>query len=146
MASIKKALSKVVSHARSGSRANSRDSALANGTSHPLMNGNAEKTTNSSVVVDDTNAKGETAATAQQMKEQRPSNGTARPLSFTEQKEDRKAEREAKEEEDARLRKERMLKAHEEVSTAPRRVPFITGPASAGMLKVTGPSAGDVEG
>ncbi|KAH9858604.1 aspartyl-tRNA synthetase cytoplasmic [Lenzites betulinus] len=112
MASIKKALSKVVSHARSGSRANSRDS--ANG--HPLMNGNAEKTTNSSVVVDDTNAKVETAATAQQMKEQghRPSNGTARPLSFTEQKEDRKAEREAKEDEDARLRKERMLKAHEE--------------------------------
>lgn len=92
-----------------------------NGAAPPLMNGKANKTNGSAVEVDNTNAKGETAAVKQQSKEAvngllRPSTNSERRLSFTEQKEDRKAEREAKDDEEAKARKERMLKAHEEVS------------------------------
>ncbi|KAI0633761.1 aspartyl-tRNA synthetase cytoplasmic [Trametes polyzona] len=117
MASLKKALSKVVSHTRSASKSSSRDS--VNGKAHPLLNGKADKTTSPHVEVDDTNAKGETAATEQQSKDaikgiQRPSSISDRRLSFTEQKEERKAEREAKDDEDYHLRKERMRKAHDE--------------------------------
>ena len=68
---------------------------------------------------EDTNASGKTAA----QKQQEATNGLKRPssvvddrrLSFTEQKEERREEREVKDEEETRLRKERMKKAHEEV-------------------------------
>lgn len=117
--SLKKVLSKVVSHTRSSSKASSRDS--LNGGAHPLTNGKIEKTAKPSVEIDDTNAKGETAARKQQAKDAanglpRPSTNSERPLSFTEQKEDREAEREAKDDEEAKARKERMQKLHEEVS------------------------------
>lgn len=132
MASLKKVLSKVVSHTRSSSKASSKDS--LNGGAHPLMNGKTYKTPDPAVEVDDTNAKGETAAVKQQSKDaakglQRPSTNGERRLSFTEQKEDRKAEREAKDDEESKARKERMQKAHEEVSVR-------TGPQSpCGALK-----------
>lgn len=118
MASLKKALSKVVSHTRSLSKSSSRD--LTNGNGHPLMNGHADQSAEPKVQVDDTNAKGETAAMKQQSRDavkepDRPSSTSSRRLSFTEQKDERKAEREAKDEEEARLRKERMKKAHDEV-------------------------------
>ncbi|EIW62843.1 aspartyl-tRNA synthetase cytoplasmic [Trametes versicolor FP-101664 SS1] len=115
--SLKKVLSKVVSHTRSSSKASSKDS--LNGGAHPVTNGKIEKTAKPSVEIDDTNAKGETAARKQQAKDAanglpRPSTNSERPLSFTEQKEDRKAEREAKDDEEAKARKERMQKLHEE--------------------------------
>lgn len=96
-----------------------------NGGAHPLMNGKTDKTTDPAVEVDNTNAKGETAAIKQQSKDavnglQRPSTNGERRLSFTEHKEDRKAEREAKDGEEAKARKERMLKAHEDVSVRTR--------------------------
>lgn len=121
MASLKKALSRVVSHARSGSKSSSPRDSL-NGSAHPLMNGKADKTAAPAVESDDTNAKGETAAIKQQSNDavkdlQRPATNGDRAPSFTEQKEDRRAEREAKDEEETHLRKERMKKAHDEVSS-----------------------------
>ncbi|KAI0360906.1 aspartyl-tRNA synthetase cytoplasmic [Trametes cingulata] len=117
MASIRKAISKVVSHTRSASKASTRNA--PNGNAHPLMNGKGDQASEPHVQIDDTNAKGETAAMHQQSKDaakdlQRPGSAASDHRSFTEQKEERRAEREAKDEEDARLRKERMKKAHDE--------------------------------
>lgn len=116
MASLKKAIAKVVSHTRSSSKSSSRTA--VNGDAHPPANGHAEKALKHATF-EDTNASGKTAA----QKQQEATNGLKRPssvvddrrLSFTEQKEERREEREVKDEEETRLRKERMKKAHEEV-------------------------------
>lgn len=117
MASIKKAISKVVSHTRSSSKS-STVRASTEGDSRGVANGSAKKG-EKHATFDDTSANGKTAA----QKHQKAESKLHRPnsisddcsLSFTEQKEDRRAERELKEEEEARARKERMRKAHEEV-------------------------------
>ncbi|KAI0766828.1 aspartyl-tRNA synthetase cytoplasmic [Trametes elegans] len=117
MSSLKKTLSKIVSHTRSPSKSSSLNA--KNGDAHPLLNGKAEKAAPPHIKVDDTNANGETAAMQQQSHDEakelrRPSSASERRLSFTEQKEERRADREAKDDEDTRLRKERLKKAHDE--------------------------------
>ncbi|KAI0644501.1 aspartyl-tRNA synthetase cytoplasmic [Trametes meyenii] len=118
MSSLKKAISRVVSHTRSVSKSSSRTN-TSNGDTHPPANGHSDKVTKPGIEVDKTNANGGTAATLQQSQDaahelKRPGTGSERRLSFTEQKEERKAEREAKDDEDVRLRKERLQKAHDE--------------------------------
>lgn len=118
MASLKKVLSKVVSHSRSSSMNSKTSRNVPNGDAQPVANGNAEKVKHTTF--DEANA-GISAAQKQQKADdhdlQRPKsmpNGDNR-LSFTEQKEDRRVEREAHDDEEYRARKERMRKAHEEV-------------------------------
>ncbi|RPD53983.1 aspartyl-tRNA synthetase, cytoplasmic [Lentinus tigrinus ALCF2SS1-6] len=123
MASLKKVLSKVVTHSRSSSKSSSLQNApngnappVANGKTDPVANGNAEKLMISTA--DDTNA-GNSAAQEQQKAEDhdlpRPrSLADGHKMSFTEMKEERRADREVHDDEEYRARKARMKKAHDE--------------------------------
>ena len=115
MASLRKALSKVVSHSRSSSKSSSR--ITSNGDAHPVANGHADKAKQSTK--DDVSS-GSSAAQTQQKPEghdlKRPDSlAIGKKMSFTELKEERRVDREAHDEEETRARKERMKKAHDEV-------------------------------
>ena len=117
MSSIKRAITRVVSiHSRGSSKSSS-----TNSDTPPFSNGHAEKVVKYASF-DDTNAPGMTAAQKQQADDtqgrdsQRPNSvGHARKMSFTEQKEERRMEREMKEEQEARQRRQRLLEAHDQV-------------------------------
>ncbi|KAH9917900.1 aspartyl-tRNA synthetase cytoplasmic [Epithele typhae] len=98
MATIKRALT-LLTHSRSPSKSSSSTSSDI----QPFVNGNSEKKRAS---YDDTNA-GPTAAQRQQW-----ADGRQRRPSFTEQKQERRQEREAMEHEEARERRARLNKAH----------------------------------
>lgn len=126
MSALKKAFTKVVSHTRSSSKSSSVRSVpngTANGDAQSI--GHMEKARRTTF--DETNANGRTAAEKQQAQEtngrelKRPDSlADSRQLSFTELKQERRAEREVRDEAEYKERKERMKKAHDEV-----RVPFI---------------------
>ena len=128
MSSIKKVLSRVVSsHTRSLSKGSTSGSS-ANGDAKAQPNGHANGHVKTSP--EGSAHEGTTAAEAQQAQEngkpiQRPTSmADSRNLSFTELKEDRKAEREVKDEQERRRRKEQMKKAHDEVRLLERFATF----------------------
>lgn len=141
MSSIKKAIHRArtsVSNlsSRSKSPLPSPTSQTTNGKAHPLLNGDAKAANGvPQIVVDNTNAQGETAAQEQQQNVsddprqtnhlQRPStNSRSRRLSFTEQKAERRDERRGKDEEEDRARKERQKKLYDEVRLRCVRLAF----------------------
>lgn len=105
MSAIKRVFSKVSSHSRSPSGSNSPEPRRS------LANGTAKQ--NGDVHVEKTGKDGPPAAQKQQHAEHRFSR--ERRKSFTEQKEDRKVEREAQDEEEAKARRKKYERLRAEV-------------------------------
>ena len=130
MATIKRALTRVVNgHSRSSSKSSSISDDHSLPTSR-ISNGSSEKDPKEhkehkrfSWMEPLTAAQKQQAEEAKN-KELRPhkSLSDSRKQSFTELKEERRMEREAKDLEDARIRKERMKKAHDEVRIVSRPI------------------------
>ncbi|GBE81627.1 aspartyl-tRNA synthetase cytoplasmic [Sparassis latifolia] len=128
MSSLRKALSaKVKSHSlhsssNSSSPSPERSVQKTNGDPHPLLNGCTDKHANrdaSRAQVDNTDTEGE--MTAQQQEDtrvtqplQRPSTELNPHMSFTQQKEGRRHDREQKDEEETKNRREQLEKIHQE--------------------------------
>ncbi|KAI0737608.1 aspartyl-tRNA synthetase cytoplasmic [Daedaleopsis nitida] len=111
MASFRKAISKVVAHTRASSKSSTRS--VPNGNAHTTMNGDAEKGSKRTTFEETERPQGSNGKKSQELK--RPTSiANSHSLSFTEQKIERKEEREANNEEETKMRREKMKKAHDE--------------------------------